>query len=714
MNGKNISNYAGQNGINNIIKKRNPGNSQYVLEQKKSDNLTYYEIICDNEANSKYNLYFWVSVNTDDKNKTMDDLDLKNLIKIRIQNKDFTNNIPTLNYNIIKKVSLQNDDSIWYLVKYNFISTSSTSDKMYIYLNYSKNFVFNSIYFCEIALFKVLIDAENFIYNNKLICYTDSNNYETNTTTWHDLSGNGNDLFWASIPDVNYYKGYINTKNTKLKCFQSNLLLNTEFTIIFCLNKDNTVKIDIPSPSPEKSSITEEIIESFSSDNTNNENNIDNASYLLSIPGNSNYFFELKIIDNYLYLIIGKKSYKSNNPLLLYNKTFINIIYSNQILNIYQDNIPLITQKVDKPSLNNDNIIINRTNNLDLNLYSLLFYNRKVDTEELEKIKDYFITNNNKNNNNNNSNNSNNNIPDLNSHVLSFLEKPLNLLYNEVYNDFIKPFSKKNNLENNFNDDNSNFNSIFGNNDFRLKYNKDNCPEECENKCSKFLNNTNKDDYNSCISKCENELDSCKLYCNENNDNNNNSKYCNNKKSKKDANNDCPTVYKKDTNFIIHIDENSKYSNPYRKNDISYGPDIDKAKYLYHLNYPKCSIPDELINCHDNNIDTCRFIINENNPCFTNSCAGVNWNVPTHQELNLNEQCKKSVSHYCRINSNIDDECYCWKPEFKDDEKCISIRKYFENPLDYCNPKSFNIEDHPDFKNYIKKDNIPCWGCKLD
>ena len=714
MNGKNISNYAGQNGINNIIKKRNPGNSQYVLEQKKSDNLTYYEIICDNEANSKYNLYFWVSVNTDDKNKTMDDLDLKNLIKIRIQNKDFTNNIPTLNYNIIKKVSLQNDDSIWYLVKYNFISTSSTSDKMYIYLNYSKNFVFNSIYFCEIALFKVLIDAENFIYNNKLICYTDSNNYETNTTTWHDLSGNGNDLFWASIPDVNYYKGYINTKNTKLKCFQSNLLLNTEFTIIFCLNKDNTVKIDIPSPSPEKSSITEEIIESFSSDNTNNENNIDNSSYLLSIPGNSNYFFELKIIDNYLYLIIGKKSYKSNNPLLLYNKTFINIIYSNQILNIYQDNIPLITQKVDKPSLNNDNIIINRTNNLDLNLYSLLFYNRKVDTEELEKIKDYFITNNNKNNNNNNSNNSNNNIPDLNSHVLSFLEKPLNLLYNEVYNDFIKPFSKKNNLENNFNDDNSNFNSIFGNNDFRLKYNKDNCPEECENKCSKFLNNTNKDDYNSCISKCENELDSCKLYCNENNDNNNNSKYCNNKKSKKDANNDCPTVYKKDTNFIIHIDENSKYSNPYRKNDISYGPDIDKAKYLYHLNYPKCSIPDELINCHDNNIDTCRFIINENNPCFTNSCAGVNWNVPTHQELNLNEQCKKSVSHYCRINSNIDDECYCWKPEFKDDEKCISIRKYFENPLDYCNPKSFNIEDHPDFKNYIKKDNIPCWGCKLD
>ena len=772
--GKNILNYAGQNGINNIVKKKNPGNSQYVLEQSKSDTLTYYEIICDNESNSKYNLYCWISASTDNTNKTINDLDLKKLIKIRIQNKDFTNYIPSLNYDIIKKVNLQNDINTWYLVKYNFISTSSTSDKMYIYLNYSNNFIFNNIYFCEVSLFKVLIDAENFIYNDKLICFTDGSNYESNTTTWHDLSGNGNDLFWSSMPNVNYNKGYINTNNVQLKCFPSILLSNTAFTIILCINKDNkpTSKILFPSPSNEESNEESNMISNEESNMVSNEesnlvsneestiptNNkymyksnseseeseyripthnkyiyksdseseeseyripthnklksneliesFSNESYLLSIPGNSNYFFEIKIVNDILYLIVGKNIYKAINKLILYNKTFINIIYSNGILNIYQDNTPLIKQKIEIPSLNNNNIVINRNSNLDINLYSTLFYNRKVEKDELEHIKDYFISNNNKNN----------NTPNLNNFVLSFLEKPLNVLYDNVYNDFIKPFSKKNNTENNFNDDTSNFNSIFGNNDFRLKYNKNNCPEECESKCSKYLSNPNKDDYNSCINDCENTLDSCKLYCNENIESNNNSKYCINKNINKNnkADVNCPTVYKKDGNYMIHVNPNSSYYNLYTQNDKSYGSDIDKAKYLYHKNYPKCSIPDELINCHDNNINTCRFVINENNPCYANSCAGVNWNVSDHNNLNLNDQCKKSVSHYCRINSNIDDECYCWKPEYKDDEKCISIRKYFENPLDYCNPKSFNIEDHPDFKNYIRKDNIPCWGCKLE
>ena len=28
-------------------------------------------------------------------------------------------------------------------------------------------------------------------------------------------------------------------------------------------------------------------------------------------------------------------------------------------------------------------------------------------------------------------------------------------------------------------------------------------------------------------------------------------------------------------------------------------------------------------------------------------------------------------------------------------------------------PKNFDIKDHPDFNKYIKKDNIPCWGCKI-
>ena len=42
-----------------------------------------------------------------------------------------------------------------------------------------------------------------------------------------------------------------------------------------------------------------------------------------------------------------------------------------------------------------------------------------------------------------------------------------------------------------------------------------------------------------------------------------------------------------------------------------------------------------------------------------------------------------------------------------------TIVKY-NDPNDIgCSVAEFSIEDHPDFKNYIRKDKIPCWGCDL-
>ena len=117
-NGKDSPNHVNQSGYNKIVMIKNPGQSSYALEQKSTDTLTYYEIICDNEKNSKYNLYFWLSV----KDNNIDELNLEKLIKINIQNEDFSNNIPKLNYNIVQKVILsQENHNIWYLIKYNFI-----------------------------------------------------------------------------------------------------------------------------------------------------------------------------------------------------------------------------------------------------------------------------------------------------------------------------------------------------------------------------------------------------------------------------------------------------------------------------------------------------------------------------------------------------------------------------------------------------------------
>ena len=106
--------------------------------------------------------------------------------------------------------------------------------------------------------------------------------------------------------------------------------------------------------------------------------------------------------------------------------------------------------------------------------------------------------------------------------------------------------------------------------------------------------------------------------------------------------------------------------------------------------------------------------INELNPCNARVCSNVNWNVENYKDLKINEKCKKVISNYCHINYDKDENCICWDPKYKNTKECIEYRKFFENPNDYCNISSFNIEEHPDFEKYIKKDNIPCWGCNLD
>jgi len=180
--------------------------------------------------------------------------------------------------------------------------------------------------------------------------------------------------------------------------------------------------------------------------------------------------------------------------------------------------------------------------------------------------------------------------------------------------------------------------------------------------------------------------------------------------------NQCPIVYKKNDNYMVFVKPNTEYSAKLNfSGEKSYGSDLKKARKSYNVNFPNCGTPVELLPGEGKNyIETCPFIINELNPCNTNSCAGVNWNTDDLRKLDLNNNCKKSISNYCHINNSLDDNCIAWSPPKKNDKSSIEYRKYFENAKDYCSPNQFNIEDHPDFNKYIKKDNIPCWGCNLN
>lgn len=616
-NGQNPSNYITQSGYNKIILKKNPGTTPYVLEQKDTNNLTYYQMICDNEINSKYNFYFWLSL---DQNIIIEEINFEKLIQIKIQNEDYTNYIPRLNYNIIQKIVLSNDENnTWYFIKYDFVSGSNTKDKMQIFLNYAEKLNY-TYYFTSISLYKVLIDAENFIYNHKLINYVDGYHYESNIPTWHDLSGNGNDLFWSNIPISDLTTGSLIGYNSRLTGFSSSKISNTEFTIIICLSKNY------------ENSASNDYIDNMKTD-SEEENRI-KEQILISIPGNDRYVFEILLKDNFLYLLYNGKTFKSKHELILYNKSLIAITFENSILNIYYDGVIIISEKMNKLYFNKNNFTINKNKNLDYKFYSILVYNRNIDKDELEQIRTYFIENKNKNF----------NTPNINNHHM-FLA-----------------------IDNNMNDTNVVFKG----------YNKKEDKNESVN--------------NSFIDNFDNQ----------------------NLMMKNDAM-ICPKVYKKDGNYIVYVPPNSYYSDLLNySGEKSYGSNLEKARYTYNINFPKCSTPMELLPGKGKNYnETCPFIVHESNPCFTSSCADVNWNVKNYNDLKLNKNCKKAVSNYCHINYSLDDKCKCWNPKYKDNQECIAMRKYFEDPNDYCDPSSYNIEEHPEFHKYIKKDNIPCWGCNL-
>ena len=74
----------------------------------------------------------------------------------------------------------------------------------------------------------------------------------------------------------------------------------------------------------------------------------------------------------------------------------------------------------------------------------------------------------------------------------------------------------------------------------------------------------------------------------------------------------------------------------------------------------------------------------------------------------LNTKCKNIYTVFIFTPEQVTD-----KNKYK--SECIEFRKQFQDPNNnMCNVQDFKITEHPDFKNYIKKDAIPCWGCNIN
>lgn len=183
----------------------------------------------------------------------------------------------------------------------------------------------------------------------------------------------------------------------------------------------------------------------------------------------------------------------------------------------------------------------------------------------------------------------------------------------------------------------------------------------------------------------------------------------------------CPNVYKQGGDYMVNISYNSKYGKRYnldKKNKYltkNYGTDKQTAKEAYHRNYPDCPLPEELQSNAKVNMDHSNspFMIDKN-PNTSPHCYGVNWDMKNPTNMgDIPDKCKREVATHCENNNNHDNACSDWHPNNYDSPQSQTNRRYFQSADPRCRAGNHEIEDHPDYTKYIRRDKVPCWNCKL-
>jgi len=174
----------------------------------------------------------------------------------------------------------------------------------------------------------------------------------------------------------------------------------------------------------------------------------------------------------------------------------------------------------------------------------------------------------------------------------------------------------------------------------------------------------------------------------------------------------CPKTIYENGHYYVIIPNGSNLSKKIGYSGIrDYGDNIDTAKQIFEINFPKCPVPRILDKLkYKADLTNCPFImLTSENPCNKYECRTTDWNKGITKDNN----CKKNIDVYCSKYADVDPACYCWKKENRDKPACLKWRGNFEAE-DKCDFRKFDINKHPDYKDYIKKNEIPCWGCNLD
>ena len=681
-NGQNIDQFSIDNGINEIKKVNNPGSSDYVLMQKQTGYNTFYKIMVTPEQNQTYLLTLWVRFD----NPKSSTIDLGELVKINTQNNNSINDILSITYTIQDKITLPNN-KVWYKVAYNFTTSNDTMPIMNVYLNYTTSLQAQYIFFADISLTKVISGLPNYNIVNGLKVFLSGLDYNTSTMgkKWSNLVDTDDFFSWTNIPMASDTGGYLSTANNNLSYTNPLTIMETDgtatFSISLVFNKDiesGTVMVqgNTESESGEEEGGEEEV-------STEMLNNV------LSISGNDGKSLELFLPDQEGKIKVvynGMDESYSSRELVFYNKTILTLTYSDSVVNVYQDGVQVLTMTTGVVHLDNEPLIINKNGTWDANLYDVIIYNRVLSGDEMNTMNDYF--------------------------------------YNEAENasTFVSNGESIIDSDGLFTLDMDNSNLVgIGEEVSEEDYQRGVCYNDCNNLCQKLMNtsslmDTGIDDFNKCRRSCKNVVKSCQTFCSNSPDDT----LCELSNCSTDGNteylqSDCPVAYKKNGRYIVYIKKDSLYSNQLGySGERDYGDDRDVAYALYQQNFPKCEMPDVLkVGGGKNLMETCPFLVTENNPCYTSSCANIDWSDESNLG-NIPNNCKISVNSYCQANRDLDSNCACWKEKNMNNSTCANFRRKFSvSGVNTGNAGDFPITSHPDFGRYIRKDNIPCWNCNI-
>ena len=393
MDGKPILNSTllGNSSIINFT--NNPGNSDYVLENK-SDEKTGINI--DIKNLTKDNIYKFAFYYN-----SPNDFNIGNYIKFSVIDKN--NQVKYLSQKLYKnETPLIIKDTKWYYVSsvITIPDYMDTDKNMTIQLFNTNKLVVSKVHSTDYKFYKVLENDEDYELTKDLKLLLLTQSYHTGNKKWMDYSGFHNDFYFApNLPTINNDKNKpgVSIYNNKLigpLCTDVFGYKSNEFSILFSFNLPNDDKVyynenDINDNVHNEYSEEEMIIGEHTS-----EENI-NDYLFLTVPGNQDYLLKVYIKPEIGYISIYANDGKINmyRDNIIFNKSIMGISYKNDKLNLYQNGTNILSMDCNNaifyPS-SEKNIVINENKNINVLMNYFAIYNNALVSDDYNTIDDYF------------------------------------------------------------------------------------------------------------------------------------------------------------------------------------------------------------------------------------------------------------------------------------------------------------------------------------